>query len=275
MFKISEFSRLAQVPAKTLRYYAEIGLFLPAKVDPFTGYRYYTAEQLLDLNRILALKALGLSLEQIATLIREGLSVEQVKGMLRLKRSETLQTLQEEQKRLAWLDARLQQLENAGRPPDYEVIVKRVEALHVITLREAVPGLSAMGEAVSRMFGKLFGILQARGEPPTGAPLGLYHDEEMPEGDIDVEVAIPIATPFPIAGNVQIRTLPAQEVACTVHRGAFEQIGNAYQGVLWWLQANGYTTHPPSREVYLQYGATPAENLTELQYAFAPRNEPD
>ena len=66
MFKIGEFSRLAQVPVPTLRYYDQVGLLKPVKVDTFSGYRYYAASQLPRLHRILALKGLGFTLEQIA-----------------------------------------------------------------------------------------------------------------------------------------------------------------------------------------------------------------
>ncbi|MBE9472709.1 MAG: MerR family transcriptional regulator, partial [Chloroflexi bacterium] len=69
MFKIGDFSRISQVSVKTLRYYDEIGLLKPAHVDRFTGYRYYSVDQSPRLNRILALKDLGLSLEQIARLL--------------------------------------------------------------------------------------------------------------------------------------------------------------------------------------------------------------
>ena len=69
MFKIGEFSKLTQIPVKTLRYYDELGLLKPVEVDRFTGYRYYSAGQLPRLNRVLALKDLGFSLEQIFQLI--------------------------------------------------------------------------------------------------------------------------------------------------------------------------------------------------------------
>lgn len=86
MLKIGEFSRLAFVPVKTLRYYDDIGLLKPVHVDQWTGYRYYSVEQLPRLNRILALKGLGLSLEQIGQLLDDDLPAEQIRGMLRLKR---------------------------------------------------------------------------------------------------------------------------------------------------------------------------------------------
>jgi DNA-binding transcriptional MerR regulator len=60
MFSIGEFARLGTVSVRALRHDDEIGLLRPAKVDPETGYRGYSADQLGRLNRIVALKELGL-----------------------------------------------------------------------------------------------------------------------------------------------------------------------------------------------------------------------
>ena len=60
MFRIGEFSQIARVSGRLLRYYDSIGLLRPVRTDPQTGYRYYSAAQLGELNRILALKELGL-----------------------------------------------------------------------------------------------------------------------------------------------------------------------------------------------------------------------
>src|SRR5258708_3344144 len=88
MLKIGEFSRLSQVTIKTLHHYDEIGLLKPAQVDPFTDYRYYTVDQLPRLHSIMALKELGLSLEEIARLLLDDLPPEQIRGMFRLKQAE-------------------------------------------------------------------------------------------------------------------------------------------------------------------------------------------
>ena len=82
MFTVGEFARLAQVSRRLLRYYDEIGLLKPSHTDRFTGYRYYCAEQLPQLNRILALKDLGLSLEQIRRVIQDNVSTDEIHGML-------------------------------------------------------------------------------------------------------------------------------------------------------------------------------------------------
>ena len=98
MFKIGDFSRLSFVTVKTLRYYDEIGLLRPVKVDRFTGYRYYSAAQLPRLNYIVALKNLGLSLEEVATLINEELTLSQMRDIFILKKAELQQRVNEEQK---------------------------------------------------------------------------------------------------------------------------------------------------------------------------------
>ncbi len=43
MYKIGEMSKLCGLPVKTLRYYDQLGLLAPDRIDPFTGYRYYSA----------------------------------------------------------------------------------------------------------------------------------------------------------------------------------------------------------------------------------------
>src|SRR5262245_65829749 len=121
MLRIGDFSKLAQVPVPTLRYYDRLGLLKPAQVDKFTDYRYYTVEQLPRLNRILALKDLGFSLEQIERLLDEDLSLEQLRGMLKMKQAEVEQHLAEEHERLARIAARLRQIEREGSMTNYDV----------------------------------------------------------------------------------------------------------------------------------------------------------
>ena len=64
-YKIGEFSKLTNVPVKTLRYYDEIDLFKPIETDFLSNYRYYTEEQISDLEIILELKEAGFLLEEI------------------------------------------------------------------------------------------------------------------------------------------------------------------------------------------------------------------
>lgn len=96
MFRIGEFSQLGRVSIRMLRHYDELGLLVPAQVDQFTSYRYYTLEQLPRLYTILALRDLGLSLDQISQLIKDELESDQLRELLIKKRDEVQRTLKEE-----------------------------------------------------------------------------------------------------------------------------------------------------------------------------------
>src|SRR5512134_3170044 len=120
MIKIGDFARLSQVSGVTLRYYDEMDLLKPVQVDPFTGYRFYSADQLPRLNRILALKDLGFSLEQIKLMLADGLPLEQLRGMLKMQRSQVKQRLSDEQRRLSRIEARLRQIEMENKMPNYD-----------------------------------------------------------------------------------------------------------------------------------------------------------
>ena len=66
MFRIGEFSKLAQVSIRMLRYYDEVGLLTPAEVDKWTGHRLYSVKQIPRLNKILYLRDSGLNVSEIA-----------------------------------------------------------------------------------------------------------------------------------------------------------------------------------------------------------------
>ena len=99
MFSIGEFARLGAVSIRTLRLYDEIGLLPPAGVDPVTGYRSYSAKQLRQLNRIVALKDLGLTLGQIRRLL-DGITVDELRGMLLLRQAQLERELQRQRHHL-------------------------------------------------------------------------------------------------------------------------------------------------------------------------------
>ena len=65
LYRIGEFSKLTDIPIRTLRYYDSIDLFKPSEVDLFTNYRYYKEEQVKDLELINELKEVGFTLEEI------------------------------------------------------------------------------------------------------------------------------------------------------------------------------------------------------------------
>ena len=114
MFTIGDFARSGRVSVRMLRHYDAIGLLRPASVDPFTGYRSYRAEQLARLNRVVALKDLGFTLDQVATIVDDEIDVDELRGMLRLRRAELREQIAADAARLARVEARLRIIEREG-----------------------------------------------------------------------------------------------------------------------------------------------------------------
>ncbi|MBL7063117.1 MAG: GyrI-like domain-containing protein [Anaerolineae bacterium] len=268
MFKIGDFSKLAQVSVKALRYYGKLGLLKPAWVDRFTAYRYYALNQLPRLNRILALKDLGFSLEQIQRLLRDDLSAAELRGMMRMKHAELERQVQAEQARLARVEARLRQIELEGAMPEYEVVFKTVPPQRVIGIRDVIPGY----RDVERLFEALRAHLQTQNVVPDAACpyIAIYYDAEYHERRIDAEAAALLPRPVPGTSRAVVHELPSVEtMACIAHQGNYEGLSKAYNTLMAWVEANGYRVTGPNRDVYLQRpepGLDPANYITEVQF---------
>jgi DNA-binding transcriptional MerR regulator len=273
MIRIGEFSKLVQVPVATLRYYDQVGLLKPIEVDRFTGYRYYSASQLPRLHRILALKGLGFSLEQIGTVLAEGLTPEQMRGMLRLRHAQISQQLVEVQSQLVEVEVRLQQIEQEEKLSTYDVILKQVEVQLVASIRAILPSHNVVGS----LFGEVYEALgpnvsEALGPHPveSGQSLVLWYDTEFKERDVDGAAAFILRCRVPDSGRMHVHELPATMVAAAVHYGSYNTISKAHEAVLKWIEANGYRIVGPDREIYL-YNSHPINHddpsyVTEIQY---------
>ncbi|HLI68900.1 MAG TPA: MerR family transcriptional regulator [Ktedonobacteraceae bacterium] len=272
MIKIGDFSKLSRVSIKALRYYDETGLLKPISIDASTGYRYYEASQVSRLNRILALKDLGLSLEQIGQVLKENVSSEQLHGMLRLKRAELQQHITVEQERLARIEARLSAIDMEDVMSNYDVVLKQVEPQLVAGIRDTLTSYAEVG----RLFDELGGYLARFGvDGMTLAGVAIWHDEDHKTSAIDGEAVFYLKQPVPAGDRVKVYELPGATMASVVHKGAYNKFSHAYEAVLRWIDANGYTVAGPNREVYL-YCTQPVRQddesyVTEIQFPVAKK----
>ncbi|MCA0454171.1 MAG: MerR family transcriptional regulator [Chloroflexi bacterium] len=269
MFRIGDFSKMCQVPVSALRYYADLGLLEPAHIDPFTGFRYYTLDQLPRLHRILALKDMGLSLEEIGRLLRDELSPDELRGMFRLQQAKLQQQLVDEQARLARVAARLREIEEEGKMPQDEVVLKTLEPLHMLSVRQVIPTPVYVGNLLA----ECFAVIGQHGIPSAAPPQAIYHDEEFRLTDMDVEVLLPVAASvtadLPLSGGrvFAVRELPRIESAASiVHVGGYDGLANTYTRLGKWIAANGYRIAGPSREIYLKPAGTDGEAVVEIQW---------
>ena len=258
MFRIGEFSQMAQVTIRTLRHYDELGLLKPVHIDRFTDYRYYTVEQLPQLNRILVLKDLGFSLEQIARVLEDNVSPEQLRGMLLMKQAELEQQVQEEQMRLARVAARLRQIEQEGKQPEYEVVLKQGAAQTLVSLRETVPTIEAMPRYRCNMYTNVYNWLEEQRIKSIGQELALYHNREYFEENIEMEAGVLLnkaattSTQFPMNNALRMYELPTTPMlASVIHRGSFYDVPQAISTLFVWVGTNGYTASGSYREIHL------------------------
>ncbi|MEO1431355.1 MAG: MerR family transcriptional regulator [Cyanobacteria bacterium J06633_8] len=265
MFKIGDFSKLSQVTVKALRLYDQLGLLKPTRIDEFTGYRYYCAQQLPRLNRILAFKDLGFSLDQISKLLNENLPPTEIRGMLRLKQGELQQLIDKQQARLLRVEARLKQIEQEDTMTNYEVVLKNIEPIKVLGIREILPNYASIGG----LYDELFAYLKQQGAKPVFYCAGIWHDLEYKESNVDGEAVISLENEITANERIKFYELPAVEkMACLVHKGSYNSITQAYNALLYWIETNSYKVTASNREVYIVGGKEQNNDsfVTEIQF---------
>ncbi len=226
-----------------------------------------------QLNRILAFKGLGFSLEQIGTVLNEGLSAEQMRGMLRIRQAQITQQLAEMQNQLLEVAVRLEQIERADQLTAYDVLLKQGAPQLVAIVRAILPSHSSSGQLFGEVY-RMIGahVAEALGPHPGegGATMVLWYDNEFKSTAVDGAAAFIIRKRIPDRGRMRVEELPATLMAATVHNGSYNTIGQAHLAVINWIDANGYRKIGPDREVYL-YNAHPIRlddptYVTEIQY---------
>jgi DNA-binding transcriptional MerR regulator len=272
VFKIGDFSRLTRVSMKTLRHYDDIGLFKPAQVDRFTGYRYYTFDQLPRLNRILVLKGLGFSLDDIRQMVDGDLDSGELRGMLRLRRAQLQRDADEALEKLQQIEIRLKQIEQEGHMLPIDVLLKQVEPLTIAGAREVVPSPAQMRERCIALDKQVCELIEAADFKTDGVSFALYYSDE--DAGIDVEMAYAVeahsaAQKSPNQASIHI--LPAATVAYVVYTGSYDDfgaVGQIHGALHTWIAENGYQLVSPSREWYLRppSSANDPQGVMEIQY---------
>jgi DNA-binding transcriptional MerR regulator len=256
VFQIGAFARLAGISAKQLRAYDAIGLFRPAWIDPASGYRRYSPAQLPELRRILALRQLGMGLDEIGRIADGG----DLRLALERRRTELERERRTAEERLAALEISI-----AGEPgPD--VVVRPIAAEPVAVM--------SLGDRTERAFEELETYVRDLGRRASGPPGAIGS-----RGDIFV----PVTGPIPSHGRIEYRRLPACRIASVMHHGRYEGIGETRRVLRDWVERAGLVQVGPMRALYLAFGAGPglgvppgylvdrAEDfVTELQLPVGP-----
>ncbi len=256
MFRIGEFSRIARVSCRQLRFYNETGLLRPARVDAASDLHFYSAAQLSRLNRILVLRDLGLSLTQIGRALEEELSTDELRGMLDTRRGEVDRSIEEEAQRLGQIESRITQIEAEGRLSTDDVVLRSEPARRLLAIRQRIPSL----EERVRLIGELVVTIPTAVSPSVlGQFIAIMHAEEFELENIDVEMGFFLQPGAPghvrLAGDRELfarELAPIAKLAACVHTGPPQEAHLTTARIAHFIEANGYRICGPSREVFLQ-----------------------
>jgi DNA-binding transcriptional MerR regulator len=268
---IGQFARLGQVSPRMLRHYDDLGLLRPEKVEPSSGYRLYRVAQLARLQRLLALRDLGLNLEQIRDLLDDEPSIDQLRGMLRLRQAQIEQSVGDELARLRRVEARLRALEGSQHMSASDVVLKTTQPLRIAEASAVAPGFGPenLGPVLNRLYGKVIDQIVRSGARP-GLCVAWYEESE-DDGTVTAHAGFEIKDQTVTDnGEVHVVDLPVIQVASVVHRGSIENVTPAYETLLRWIEDSGYRLAGRSRELYHEWhDDDPSQNVTELQMPVA------
>ncbi|MFD0145722.1 MULTISPECIES: MerR family transcriptional regulator [unclassified Streptomyces] len=268
MFTIGDFARHGRVSVRMLRHYDAIGLLRPAHVDPHSGYRFYEADQLARLNRVIALKELGFTLEQVGSILGEHVGAEELRGMLRLRQAELETALAEAAGRLAQVGARLRAIESEGHMPTQDVVIKSIPPVRLAELSGVAGGFGPgqIGPVIQPLYEALCARLEAAGVTGFGPGIAYYEDAGRGDGSVVVHAGMTLPAGTEEVAGVDVVVLPGlDEAATVVHRGPMEELLPTVQTLATWIDANGYRSTGYSRELYLECPDDRAKWVTELQ----------
>ena len=256
MFRIGEFSKIAQVSGRLLRYYDEIGLLSPEFTDPQTGYRYYSARQLPRLNRILVLKELGLSLEQVARLLDQDTSTDEIRAMLTLRKAQIEQSVQAEMARLRIVESRLQQIDVHGQIQEPDVVLKSLQSQQFLALREVLPDM----DAVRRLVQRINTVVPSKvGQGSLSYIAVALHSPVFEPEALDLEIGYLLIGKAPESltlseeRTLTTRKLPAiNTMATLIHVGKVADTHRTYSALAHWIEQNQWQIVGTGREILMQ-----------------------
>jgi len=269
MYRIGEFSKMSKTTVKTLRYYDEVGLLKPEVVDEWTGYRFYTTNQLLELHRIQAFRQIGLTIDEIK-LIQEGANSEYI---LLKRKSELLDELKTSREQLSRIEFIL-----LGKGEEeymnYQAIIKELPECIVYSKKLVVPSyeayfevIPAIGKAVTEKYPDL------KCSIPEYCFIS-YPDGEYKDKNMKIEFAEAVTKMYDNFDDIEFKKIEKVMAVSVMHKGAYKGLSATYAYAFKWIEENGYTVIDSPRENYID-GIWNKESegdwLTELQIPIAKK----
>jgi DNA-binding transcriptional MerR regulator len=266
VFKIGEFSQLVRVSPRMLRHYEKCGLLYPAEIDPYTGYRQYSAGQISLLSRITALRDTGFSIEQIGDILSHWEDAVYRNHAFSKQSSALRRNIEADKGRLHKLMQMSGELRKEKTIMLFEVELKPLDAIKVLSLRGRIPQYNQEG----LLWEKLGRFIGEHGIACHSDGYSTFYDEEYQDANPDVEIAIPVDELGKSQGEFVFQEYPAVPLAATLRfSGAFDGgYDAAGEQLAQWIEQNGYAFAGHLRGhviVSPDEQPNPEQWLTELQ----------
>ncbi|WP_070000067.1 MerR family transcriptional regulator [Cellulosilyticum sp. I15G10I2] len=241
------FSKINRITTKTLRHYDEIGLLKPEHVDAFTGYRYYTTSQLMQLHKIITLKQMGLSLSDIKEVLSNPKAIDL---FLKLKEQDVLNTLRAENAKLLQIRSYLSCIKGENQKM-YTPIIKELPEVIVASMRQVVASYEEFFHLCPNVMAKEMERLGCICAVPAYC-FNIYHDGEYKEKDIDVEICEAVTELKEDTALLKFKKMDkVSRAVCVLHKGPYNNLGEAYAFIFNWIKENNYEVIDDPRESFI------------------------
>jgi DNA-binding transcriptional MerR regulator len=264
-YQIGDFAKISRLGIKTLRYYHEIGLLVPTRIDRLSGYRYYDESCLTRARAVIQLKQFDFSLDAIRSLLADAKNSEDLIQAMQRKSSEIKERIASYQTIQKQIDAFIHNEEDLSNHSS-EIMVKNLQDLLITSIR-----FHGKYSDLTDMITTLYEHARSQA---AGRPFCLYYDEQAMEDHADIEVCIPVLHAVE-DDMVHSRVLPGGQAVTVLHTGEFEQLWRTYKVIIDHINSNNLNVLSPSRECYLKAASElitvpPSQYLTEIQFLLQP-----
>lgn len=245
VLSIGDFSRMTQLTVKTLRHYHDVGLVEPHHVDPTTGYRYYSHDQVPTAQVVRRLRALDMPIPDVRAVL--GAGPEDRNAMISAHLGRLESQLAETRAAVMALRDILDRPSGTPELVHRSVPAVRSIAVHAVVERDGL--LEWWQDAVA----ELRDTVQVRGLDQAGPPGALFGFEIFADDRGPATVFIPVGGEVRVAGRVTEFTVPAAELVVVAHCGPHDDVDLAYGALGDYATRHEISVDGPLREYYRRF----------------------
>ena len=245
MYKIGELSKLCNISVKTLRYYDAEGLLIPDEIDKFTGYRYYSASKLEDCYRIIALKELGFSLDEIRVQLTTN-DNEKITAALNAKLAELQALIETTQTQLRTIESIKTNL-TEGESKMFNIIVRATDEVRVAYIRKNYSTKNEAFDDIEKIKSNLPKTLLGKRK------IIINYETEYIETNFDLAACIEIVGKIPTSCEYEKKTISlGANVASLICKS--DELDDAYKAMIKYLDGSNYEICGAYYEIYYEDG---------------------